>query len=153
MHIFIPIVKIESIIVLSCNIGVGFMNPIIQLFMNPAIVSLFAGVFIGTYSSLSWPRKLLDFISVYLIFAIGFKGGYSFLLDGQSSGIIVALFSIGIFIGFVQPFINYAILNKTTKLDRPNLAALATQYGSISIVTFITGLNFLVERNIFYAPI
>lgn len=129
-----------------------FMGPIIQLFMNPAILSLLVGVLLGTYSSLSLPRKFLDFVSVYLIFAIGFKGGFSFILDGLSNGTMLTLFAVGVLIGFVQPFINYAILNKSTTLDRPNLAALATQYGSISIVTFITGLKFLAERNISYEP-
>ena len=127
------------------------MHQILQIFYNPAIISLIGGILIGHYSRFKIPQKAAELISTYLVFSIGFKGGFSFIAKGNQQTILL-LFSIGIFIGFIQPFINYFILKKATKLDNENLSVIAAQYGSISIVTFLACLKFLTEKNIPFDP-
>lgn len=126
------------------------MNAFFQLLLNPAIVSLVAGVIIGIFASVKFPKRLVDLISLYLIFTIGFKGGACVGVASECRPALISLAFIGLIIGFLQPFINYVILKKSTSLDRINAAAVATQYGSISIVTFITALKFLSERSVVY---
>lgn len=126
------------------------MNTLIQLIFNPAILSLFIGFISGVFSKLSFPKKLIEIVSIYLIFTIGFKGGGCFGEASQCSTTLFSLALVGIVIGFFQPFLHYLILKKTTDLDKQNLVVIATEYGSISIVTFITALTFLNEHNVVY---
>jgi uncharacterized protein len=126
------------------------MNTLIQLLMSPAIVSLLVGLTVGIFTSVVFPTMLVDIISLYLIFTIGFKGGMCLGIANQCTPPLLLLTAIGLVIGFIQPFIHYAILRKTTDLDRINAAAVATAYGSISIVTFITAVAFLNESNVPY---
>lgn len=126
------------------------MTEFFQVFFNPAIVSLVVGIVGGIYTTLNFPAKLSELISYYLIFAIGFKGGACLGFANQCSFAVVNLAVAGLLIGLIQPFIHYFILKKTTALDRVNAAAVATQYGSISIITFITAVKFLNEQDIPY---
>jgi len=126
------------------------MNAILQLLMSPAIVSLLVGLIIGVFTSVSFPPIAVELISLYLIFTIGFKGGMCLGVAGQCTPPLLMLTVIGAVIGFIQPFIHYAIVRKTTNLNRVNAAAVATAYGSISIVTFITAVTFLNENNVMY---
>jgi len=126
------------------------MNAFIQLFMNPAIISLGIGILCGLYSSLSFPRILMQAISTYLIFTIGFKGGSCLGVGHECTPPLIMLTLLGALIGCIQPFINYYILKKTTAVDKETAAVIASEYGSISIITFITALNFLTEHSIPY---
>lgn len=126
------------------------MNAFIQLLFNPAILSLFVGFVSGIFTKLSFPKKLMEVVSIYLIFTIGFKGGGCLGEASQCSTALYSLLLVGIIIGFLQPFLHYFILKKTTDLDKQNAAVVATEYGSISIVTFITALTFLNKHNVVY---
>lgn len=126
------------------------MNIVLQLILNPAILSLVAGYFIGSFSRLNFTKKIMEIISVYLIFSIGFKGGLCLGVANQCTSSLYGLAVLGVVLGFIQPFINNIILKKTTKLDKVNSAVIASQYGSISIVTFITAISFLTKRGIAY---
>ena len=126
------------------------MNIFTQLITNPAIISLFIGLFIGTASTFSLAAHFVELISTYLIFTIGFKGGACLGVANACTAPLMLLTFIGIVIGFLQPFFNYIILRKTTELDRQTAGVVAAQFGSISIVTFITTLSFLHERMIVY---
>jgi uncharacterized protein len=126
------------------------MSMFFQLLLNPAIISLFLGFIFGVLFPYFFYPSLVELVSLYLIFAIGFKGGACLGEFGQCSSSLMYLALLGLVIGLIHPFINYYILQKTTSLDRVNAIILATQYGSISIVTFITAVSFLTERAIFY---
>lgn len=86
-------------------------------------------------SDLVVPEAVAKSLSIYLIMAIGFKGG----VEMASSSLSVAALAIGagIVLSFAIPFISFALLRATSKTDRTNAAAIAAHYGSISIVTFI----------------
>lgn len=127
------------------------MNGFISLFINPAIISLFLGALVGINNLFTLPRNLISLVSLYLIFTIGFKGGACLGVAGLCTPPLLALAGAGVIIGFIQPFINNAILKKTTNLDSETAAVIAAEYGSISIVTFITSLSFLAQQGIHYS--
>jgi len=126
------------------------MNTIIQTITNPAIVSLSAGLVIGIFTHFEIPRPLSTIVSLYLIFCIGFKGGMCLGATNACAPPLIALAVIGICIGFFQPYLYFWILEKITKLDRETKVVIATQYGSTSIVTFVTAMSFLQQHEVVY---
>lgn len=89
-------------------------------------------------SDLTIPDTVAKTMALYLMMAIGFKGGAEVATSGLN-GAILASMAAGAVLSFVLPFIGFALLKATTKLDRINAAAVAAHYGSISIVTFVAG--------------
>ncbi len=126
------------------------MNTIIQLLTNSAILSLGAGFILGVYNLLKMPTPVSNFISLYLIFCIGLKGGMCLGVTNACTPPLIMLALCGLALGFIQPFFNFFILNRVTNLDRQTAVVVAAQYGSISIVTFITAITFLQQNGIAY---
>lgn len=93
-------------------------------------------------SDLSIPEGAAKFMSLYLLLAIGFKGGHSLAAHGLRSELFLAI-GAGLFLSFLIPFIAFALLRAMTRLDALNAAAVAGHYGSISIVTFVAASGLL----------
>lgn len=93
-------------------------------------------------SDLSIPAGAAKFMSLYLLLAIGFKGGSSLAAHGLSSDVFRAI-GVGVALSFVIPFVAFGLLRVMTRLDCLNAAAVAGHYGSISIVTFVTATSLL----------
>jgi hypothetical protein len=90
-------------------------------------------------SDLSVPEAIAKGMSIYLLFAIGFKGGVSLNaagIDGRLVGALVA----GVALSAAMPLVAFALLGRMTRLSSVDRAAVAAHYGSISIVTFVTGV-------------
>ena len=87
-------------------------------------------------SDLSVPEAAAKFLSIYLLFAIGFKGGVAVSEAGLTASLALALVA-GIALSAVIPFVAFALLRAATRLDPVDAAAVAAHYGSISIVTFV----------------
>lgn len=87
-------------------------------------------------SDLSVPEAAAKLLSLYLLFAIGFKGGVSVNESGLTLRLALALLA-GVALSALIPLIAYAILRAISHLDALNAAAVAAHYGSISIVTFV----------------
>ena len=100
-------------------------------------------------SDLSIPTGAAKFMSIYLLLAIGFKGGASLAEHGLSPDLFSAL-AAGVALSFVIPFVAFALLKAMTRLNTLNAAALAGHYGSISIVTFVTATSLLELSGIDY---
>jgi hypothetical protein len=98
-------------------------------------------------SDLEIPNPLPKLFSLYLLVAIGFKGGHELLEGGFSSEIISTLLA-AIFMASIVPVYSFFILR--VKLDNYNAAAIAATYGSISAVTFITASSLLDKLQINY---
>lgn len=126
------------------------MQIFLQLLLNPAIIALALGIAFGIASRFKLPAVITELISGYLIFSIGFKGGACLGVANECTLPLFELTVAGALIGFFQPFLNYLILKSTTKLDNQTRAVVACEYGSISIVTFITAISFLHEQFIPY---
>lgn len=123
---------------------------IIELFTNPALISLIIGLCIGYLHLFEIPHIVSYLAALYLVFSIGLKGGLSLSTAGDNIPLFALLTLIGIAIGTIQPFIYRLLLKKTTDLDQQTTIVIATQYGSISITTFITALIFLQRQSIAY---
>lgn len=110
---------------------------------SPLILAFALGLFAAlARSDLSIPEAAAKFLSIYLLFAIGFKGGVSVSLHGIDLALGTSLIA-GIFLSAALPIIAFGMLRVMTKLDRTNAAAVAGHYGSISIVTFVAATSVL----------
>jgi uncharacterized protein len=93
------------------------------------------------------PEAAAKAISIYLLFAIGFKGGVSVADHGIDATLGLSLLA-GILLSAVLPLIAYVLLNVLTPLSRLDVAAVAAHYGSISIVTFVAATSALESSGI-----
>ncbi|WP_170603023.1 sodium-dependent bicarbonate transport family permease [Ruegeria arenilitoris] len=93
-------------------------------------------------SDLSIPTGAAKFMSLYLLLAIGFKGGSSLAEHGIHWDLFLTLLG-GVALSFAIPFVAFGLLTIMTRLDALNAAAVAGHYGSISIVTFVTAVSLL----------
>ncbi len=98
-------------------------------------------------SDLTIPQPLPKFFSLFLLIAIGLHGGYELSKSGLDLYILKAL-SLAIFMAILVPIYSFFILR--VKLDTYNSVALAATYGSISAVTFITGITYLQTIGVEY---
>ena len=117
-------------------------------FLDPAILFFIFGVFAGCVkSNLEIPPQISRFLSLYLLMALGLKGGFALHKSGFTSEIGFSL-GLAILLATVIPLIGYAILRR--KLSTFDAAAIAATYGSVSAVTFITATQYLDQFNIAY---
>lgn len=117
-------------------------------FLDPAILFFIFGVFAGSVkSNLEIPPQISRFLSLYLLMALGLKGGFALHKSGFTSEIAFSL-GLAIFLAVLIPIIGYLILR--TKLNAFDAAAIAATYGSVSAVTFITATQYLDQFDIAY---
>lgn len=116
--------------------------------LNPPVLFFFLGMIaVFAKSDLEIPQPLPKLFSLYLLLAIGFKGGYELSESGLNNQVIVTLMA-AIIMASIVPIYSFFILK--IKLDNYNAAAIAAAYGSISAVTFITASSFLEKLHIEY---
>jgi uncharacterized protein len=96
------------------------------------------GVLLG--SDLEIPSPLPKLFSLYLLLAIGFKGGMELARSGLGPQVLLTI-GAAVLMSLLVPLTSYLVLR--TRLDTYNAAAVAASYGSISAVTFITAQSFL----------
>lgn len=122
-----------------------------QNLLSPAILFFFLGVLAGVVKSdLSVPESISRYFALYLMMAIGFKGGVALANAPQIGGDVIILAGAGMVFSLGMPILGYMLLRGTTKLARDQAAAIATHYGSISIVTFAIAVTFLQSQGIDY---
>jgi len=108
---------------------------------NPALLFFILGIIaVLVKSDLEIPPNSSKFISLYLLFAIGFKGGQE-LSHETFNAEIAASMLFGIAISMGVPLHTFFLLKK--QLNPYNAAAIAAAYGSVSAVTFVTAVSFL----------
>ena len=124
------------------------LSLIAQNILNPPILFFFLGMLaVFLKSDLTIPQPLPKFFSLFLLIAIGLHGGYELSKSGLDLYILKAL-SLAIFMAILVPIYSFFILR--VKLDTYNAVALAATYGSISAVTFITGITYLQTIGVEY---
>ena len=117
-------------------------------FLDPAILFFIFGVFAGSVkSNLEIPPQISRFLSLYLLMALGLKGGFALHKSGFTSEIALSL-GLAVFLAVIIPIIGYLILRR--KLSAFDAAAIAATYGSVSAVTFITATQYLDQFGIAY---
>ena len=116
--------------------------------LNPPVLFFFLGMLaIFVKSDLEIPPPIPKLFSLYLLFAIGFKGGVELAKSGINQEVLLAV-SAAMVMACLVPIYTFFILK--LKLDSYNSAAIAATYGSISAVTFITASSFLQQLGIDY---
>ena len=93
-------------------------------------------------SDLAIPEAIAKGMSLYLMAAIGLKGGVAVAESGFGGDVGPALIA-GLFASLLFPFIAFVLLRQLAKLDRINAGAVAAHYGSVSVVTFVTASEML----------
>lgn len=100
-------------------------------------------------SDLSIPEAIAKGLSLYLMLAIGFKGGVGVSEHGLDFRLGLALLA-GIVLSALIPLIAFRLLLATSGLSRVDAAAVAAHYGSISIVTFLAATQALARSGVGY---
>lgn len=113
--------------------------------LAPAVLFFALGALAGlAKSDLAVPEQVAKTLALYLMLSIGFKGGVEAAESGLSAGFISAGL-LGLALSFATPFAAYAVLRALGRLDRTSAAATAAHYGSVSVVTFAAGSEFLTN--------
>lgn len=108
---------------------------------NPTLLFFLLGVLAALVKSdLEIPPTTIKFISLYLLFSIGFKGGQE-LAHEHLNWQVTSELLFGMGIASAIPF--YAFFLLRHKLGVQNAGAVAAAYGSVSAVTFVAANSFL----------
>ncbi|MCA3508120.1 MAG: sodium-dependent bicarbonate transport family permease [Rhodobacter sp.] len=120
--------------------GNNLLSPMILCFVLGLLAAL-------ARSDLSVPEAAAKALSIYLLFAIGFKGGAAVGDHGIGFSLVSAL-AAGVLLSVALPFVAFGLLRVLTQFSVADAAAVAAHYGSISIVTFVTATSVLEGRGI-----
>jgi hypothetical protein len=121
-------------------------NLLLENLTNPALLFFVLGV-VAVYlkSDLEIPPNSSKFISLYLLFSIGFKGGQALSHEALTSEIAWSML-FGISISALIPLYTFFILKR--KLSIFDAGAIAAAYGSVSAVTFVTAVSYLESQQL-----
>lgn len=121
---------------------------IMQNLLSPIVLFFILGIFAALIKSdLKIPNDLSEGLSIYLLIAIGLKGGIE--LSHYSVGSVIRPILGTIFLGVVIPFITLFLM-RLMRMDLKNSIGLAATYGSISIVTYGSAISFLEKHGTAY---
>jgi len=117
-----------------------------QGFLDPAILFFVFGLFAGAVkSNLEIPAQISRFLSLYLLMALGLKGGFALARSGLTPEVAVTL-GCALALAVLVPLAGYALLRRL--VSGYDAAAIAATYGSVSAVTFITAVQHLETQGI-----
>jgi uncharacterized protein len=110
--------------------------------LAPPVLFFALGLFAaGVKSDLAMPDAAAKLLSLYLLLAIGFKGGVAASSAGLTPQLIGAI-GVGIAMSALMPIVIFPLFKRLAGLDAATAAATAAHYGSISIVTFVAATDF-----------
>ncbi|MFM6947416.1 MAG: sodium-dependent bicarbonate transport family permease [Aquirufa sp.] len=108
---------------------------------NPTLLFFLLGVFAKyVKSDLEIPAPTKSFISLYLLFSIGFNGGSELAVTGITAEVMMSLL-FGMILALFIPLYTFFILKR--KISSSDAGAIAASYGSVSAVTFVSAVAFL----------
>lgn len=117
------------------------INLLLDNLTNPALLFFLLGILATRLKSdLEIPANSSKFISIYLLFSIGFKGGQELAHSVFTMEIVWSVL-FGILVATLIPIYCFFILKKKFSIE--NAGAIAAAYGSVSAVTFVTAITFL----------
>lgn len=119
----------------------NLVSPVVLFFVLGLIAAIFK-------SDLKFPQGLSETLSIYLLIAIGIKGGIE--LSNYTFNEVYQPILATLFLGIVTPFIALLFIRMTMKLDFKNSIGLAATYGSVSIVTYGAGISVLGNYGVTY---
>lgn len=125
------------------------MESLLSNFASPVVLAFALGIVAKLLKSdLEIPKPLYQGISIYLLLAIGLKGGVE--LSKTSLDAFIGPASITLLLGVLTPLIAYIILRYLGQMDMINSSAIAAHYGSVSAVTFIAAISYV--ESLGYSP-
>lgn len=117
-----------------------------QNLLDPAILFFVFGVFAGAVkSNLEIPPQIAKFLSLYLLMALGLKGGFALAKSGFNTSVVLSL-GAAMLMAFIVPVLGYQFLKK--RVLPFDAAAIAASFGSVSAVTFVTAMQYLESNNL-----
>lgn len=126
--------------------GLWTLRALMQNLLDPAILFFVFGLLAGAVrSNLEIPAPISRFLSLYLLMALGLKGGFALSASGLTAEVAWSL-ACAVLLAVLVPLLGYAALRRV--VGRFDAAALAATYGSVSAVTFITAVQVLDSRGI-----
>ncbi len=114
----------------------NLLSPIVLAFVLGAAARL-------ARSELRLPKDMYTSLSIYLLFALGLKGGVE--LSEASFAEIVGPIGVTLLLGVITPASAYLVLRHLGRFDDANAAAIAAHYGSVSAVTYIAAQTFVTS--------
>lgn len=121
------------------------MESILSNFSSPVVLAFVLGItskFVK--SDLEFPRTLYQSISIYLLLAIGLKGGVELSKTSFAEFLSPAIATVAL--GVLTPISAFLIIRYIRRLDLSNSAGLAAHYGSVSMVTFLVAISFMQDK-------
>jgi hypothetical protein len=127
---------------------ISVKESIMRNLLDPAILFFIVGVLAGAVrSNLEIPPAISRFLSLYLLMALGLKGGFALSHSGLTAQIGISL-SAAIVLAICIPLMGYLILSRF--VSGFDAAAVAATYGSVSAVTFVTAVQYLENSGVAY---
>ena len=121
---------------------------IVDTLTSPVILFFVLGIFAAfVRSDLAIPEAFAKAMSIYLMAAIGLKGGIEVAESGLTTDLAAAA-AIGLSLSLLLPFLAYALLTRIGGLGRIDAGAVAAHYGSVSVVTFVTAKEILTGQDL-----
>ena len=115
--------------------------------LSPVVLCFLLGVLAAVVKSdLELPDAFVTALSIYLLLAIGLKGGVE--LSKASMAELIGPVLATLLAGMAVPIWSYAIVRWLGRFDVENAAAMAAHYGSCSVVTFITAVAYLQSQKV-----
>lgn len=122
------------------------LHLLIENLTNPALLFFVLGIIsVLLKSDLEIPPNSSKFISLYLLFAIGFKGGQELSHESFTSEIFYSIL-FGITISALIPVYTFFLLKR--RMNVFDSGAIAAAYGSVSAVTFVTAISYLESQQL-----
>ena len=119
-----------------------------QNLLDPAILFFVFGAIAGSLkSNLEIPPAISRFLSLYLLMALGLKGGFALSRSGLTHEVAASL-ACAVALAIIIPLLGYFLLKRF--LNGFDAAAVAATYGSVSAVTFVTAVQYLDNHGIAY---
>ncbi len=121
----------------------------IENLIDPTILFFIVGIIAGLVrTDLRLPESIYEVLTIYLLLAIGLKGGVQ--LAGAQISILLLPAAGTVALGIIIPLIAFPILLYIGKLPRVDAAAIAAHYGSVSAVTYAVVITFLDKKLVLY---
>jgi len=114
---------------------------------EPVVLFFVLGVAAGLLrSDLKIPGSIYEFLSIYILLAIGLKGGVELakhdVLSLVGPGLVIVL------VGAMIPLVAFPVLRYLGRMSRADSASIAAHYGSVSVVTFSVGITLLGQEQL-----
>ena len=119
-----------------------------QNLIDPVILFFIVGVLAGAVkSNLEIPPAISRFLALYLLMALGLKGGFALSHSGLTAQVALSL-GVAVLLAILIPLLGYWFLRRF--VSGFDAAAVAATYGSVSAVTFVTAVQYLENQQIAY---